>query len=193
MNTLLVFLFAVTAADAASTPPSIDAFCDPLAKHAGHKENAPKIFADLSDLEEGSAAQWRALKDRRELDRRAGKDGVYTQAFVWKQDGGVFVLMFFTSPSGDWAEYGDYCYRADGSLARSVSTLNTFNVDAEKDDDAPVSRIRTKHFGPDGRVLRSRTRVVNTKSRKPTKVSFMDRDESVFRTIGDLPFAALLR
>jgi hypothetical protein len=193
MNTILSFLLAAAAAAAPSTPSSIDALCDPLAKYARQKENVPKIFADLSDPQKDQTPRWTLLKDKGELDRRAKEDDVYTQAFVWKQDSGTFVLMFFTSPSGDWAEYDDYCYRLDGSLARSVSTLNTFNVNAEEDDEAPVSRIRTKYFSPDNRLLRSRTRVLNTKTRKPTKVSFIDQDESVFRTIGELPFAALLR
>jgi hypothetical protein len=186
-------LIALNFAAATVARSSIDAFCDPLAKHADRKENVPRIFSDLSNHETDKESQWRAIKDKAELDRRAEQGGVYTQAFVWKQVGGTFVLMYFTSPSGDWAEYGAYCYRPDGTLARSVSTLNTFNVEAERDEDAPVSRVRTKYFAPSGRLLQSRTRVVNKKSGKPTKVPFMDREEALFRSLKDLPFAALLR
>jgi hypothetical protein len=192
MDTFLL-LIAMNMLEATLAPPSIDTFCDPLAKHADRRENVPRIFADLSDHDTDKEPQWRPLKDKAELDRRATDDGVYTQAFVWKQPRGTFVLMYFTSPSGDWAEYGAYCYRADGSLARSVSTLNTFNVNVDRDEDAPVSRIRTKYLASSGRVLQSRTRVVNKKTGKPTKVSFMDQEEAVYRTLADLPFAALLR
>jgi hypothetical protein len=38
-------------------------------------------------------------------------------------------------------------------------------------------------------MLQSRTRVVNKKTGKPRKVSFMDREEVVFRSLADLRFA----
>jgi hypothetical protein len=193
LDRLVPLFFAVATATAtapASTIPSIDALCEPLARYARAKQNVPQIFADVSEQhDKGETPQWRVFQSKAELDRRATKDGLYTQAFVWKQKAGTFVLMYLTSPSGDWAEYADYCYRPDDSLARSVSTLNTFDVATEAAD--PVSRVRTRHFDPDGRLLRTRARVVDINTRKPTKVAFADQDDAVFKTLRELPFAGL--
>jgi hypothetical protein len=83
-------------------------------------------------------------------------------------------------------------FRQDGSLARSEATLNTFNAYREDDSDAPVSRIRTRYFDTAGRLLRSRKRVVDIKTRKPLKVAFQDDEETIFPSVGKLPFAGLL-
>ena len=192
MITFLSLLF-MAATGGASAPSAIDTFCAPLEKQAGRKGNAQQIFADLASYEKDEEARWTVLRDKRELDQYAETDGAYTQAFIWRQAKGTFVSMFFTSPTGDWVMYGDYCYRADGTLARLVSRLNTFVVQAEKDKDGLVSRIRTKYFGSNGHLLQSRTRVENPRTHRPTKVSFTDFEDRVFETLSDLPFSSLLR
>lgn len=191
-TSITVLVAAALASEAAETPSSIDAFCRQLEKYTERKESIPQIFADLSNPEADKGARWSSLKNKAELDRHANEDNAYTQAFVWKQLGGTAVLMYFTSPSGDWAEYDNYCYRVDGSLARSVSTLNTFNAYSEQDDDLVVSRVRTKHFAADGSILRDRTSVLNKKTGRRTKVPFQDQEAPIFKTLRDLPFASLL-
>jgi hypothetical protein len=188
---LLAVVFGATSGVGA-TPASIDAFCDPLAKHAQQKENVPAIFADVSDPQADKTEHWLRIKDKDELDRRAKANGLYTQAFVWRQEHGTFVSMFFTSPSGDWGEYVDHCFRQNGSLARTEATLNTFNAYRDDDPDAPVSRIRTRYFDSAGRQIRSRKRVIDIKTRKPLKATFQDDEETFFKSVGKLPFAGLL-
>ena len=192
-TSMTVLLAAALASRAAETPSSIDTFCLPLAKYTERKQSIPQILADLSNPEADKAARWRSLKNKADLDRHAKEDNAYTQAFMWTQAGGTAVIMYFTSPSGDWAEYDNYCYRADGSLARSVSTLNTFNAYSEEDDQLVVSRIRTRHFAADGSILKDRTRVVDKKTGRQTKVPFQDQETPIFKSIRDLPFASLLR
>jgi hypothetical protein len=156
-TSMTVLLAAALASRAAETPSSIDTFCLPLAKYTERKQSIPQILADLSNPEADKVARWRSLKNKADLDRHAKEDNAYTQAFVWTQAGGTAVIMYFTSPSGDWAEYDNYCYRADGSLARSVSPLNTFNAYSEEDDQLVVSRIRTRHSRPMARSSVSRS------------------------------------
>ncbi len=192
MNPALITIVLSATAGMGSIPTSIDAFCDPLAKYTREKANVPEIFADVSDPQVDKSSHWLRIKDNDELDRRVKGNGLYTQAFVWRQGRGTFVSMFFTSPSGDWGEYVDHCFRQDGSLARSEAILNTFNAYRDDDPEAPVSRIRTKYFDSTGRQLRSRTRVVDIKTRKPLKVAFQDDDETIFLSIRKLPFAGLL-
>lgn len=193
MNIVLILLLAAVAKPAPASISSIDSLCERVLTYAVGKEASPRIFADVSDQANAtSKEEWRAFKSKDALDRLAKEQDIYTQAFVWQHGGATLVSILFTSPSGDWAHYVDYCFRADGSLARITSTLNTFNVNAKNDDDSPVSRIRTKHFNPAGELLRSRTRVLSIKSKKPVKVAFMDQDEPFYRRIRDLPFGALL-
>jgi hypothetical protein len=138
--------------------------------------------------------EWHDFLTLVELKRYARDQAVYTQAFVWRSDESTFVSIFYTSPSGDWADYLDLCFRNDGTLARSQSTLNTFNVAGpEGGDEAPVSRIRTRYFTGRGPAFHTRVRVLDLKTKKPApKRSFMDQDEPVFPRIEDLPFATLL-
>jgi hypothetical protein len=192
MHAVLISLVLGASASLGATPASIDGLCDPLTKYAQRSKNVPAIFADVSDPQTDKKARWLRVKDKDELDRRAKNAGLYTQAFVWRQERGTFVSIFFTSPSGDWGEYVDHCFRQDGSLARSEATLNTFNAYREDEPDAPVSRIRTRYFDSAGRLIRSRKRVVDIKTRKPLKVAFDDQEETIFRSVEKLPFAGLL-
>jgi hypothetical protein len=185
---ILPALLFAAAATSPSTVSAIDAFCDPLAKAATRDANAPRIFADLADSKKPDAS-WGPVKDKATLDRLVKNDAAYSQAFVWKTEAGTFVLMYFTSPSGDWASYVDSCYRADGSLARSVGTLNTFLADA--DDAGAVSRIRKHYFAPDGHGLQTTTRFVKAKTNKKAK-AFSEEDDQLFKSVRELPFAALL-
>lgn len=192
MNAALIAIMLGAAAGVGPNAASIDALCDPLAAYAQDKAHVPAIFADVSDPQADKSSRWLRIKDKDELDRRAKDKGLYTQAFVWKQGSGTFVSVFFTSPSGDWGEYVDHCFRQDGSLARTEATLNTFNAYREDDPEAPVSRIRTRYFDSAGKQIRARTRLVDIKTRKPLKASFQDDDEAIFRSIRKLPFGALL-
>jgi len=192
MSAILISLLLSATADVeAAAPASIDVYCDRLAKYAGRKEHVPVIFAEVSDPDSFKNGRWLRLEDSEDLKRRAEENTAYTQGFVWRHRGGTYVSMFFTSPSGDWAEYVDYCFRHDGSLARSEASLNTFNA-AREDSDGPVSRIRTKHFDTAGRLLRSRKRLVDTETRQPLRIRFQDDEERIFLSIRKLPFAELL-
>jgi hypothetical protein len=51
-------------------------------------------------------------------------------------DGFTFVEIFFQSGSGDWGQFADLCYRSDGTLARLIDMLNTFNAgDADEEEE----------------------------------------------------------
>lgn len=175
---------------------AIEGLCEKASAFAKKSESTVRIFADVSDpYDRSSREEWREFKNAPELQRANKESQLCTEAFVWGTEDFAFVSMFFTSPSGDWAHYVDYCFRQDGSLARSESTLNTFNVHHPEDDNAgPVSRIRTKHFENTGPSIRTQSKVIDLKSKKPApKVSLMDQDEPIFRNIRELPFIALLK
>jgi len=70
----------------------------------------------------------------------------------------LVITTFATSSSGDWGHFVDYCFRADGTLALSRSTLNTTY--------GGVRRIRERRFSQSGTQLWTSTRVVDLVSGK---------------------------
>jgi len=142
-----------------------------------------------------SREEWREFRNVKDLENAHQKQAVYTQAFVWRNKGFAYVSMFFTSPSGDWAHYVDYCFRSDETLARSESRLNTFlGYDRDINETVLISRIRIKHFKNSGPLIGTRSQVIDLKTKKVVpNVDFMDQDEPLFRQIKDFPFSRLLR
>jgi hypothetical protein len=168
---------------------------------AGKTKTKPdRVFADTSEKRGSRSGEgsWREFPNPDAL-KGIGEDGApNTQAFVWRfADGVVFVQLFFQSGSGDWAHFADHCFRADGTLARVESTLNTFNAglldeEFEKGNEGGVSRIRTKYFDRDGRLLRKTSRLLDLATKKPIRRSFMDQDDIIFKVMSALPFYRLL-
>jgi hypothetical protein len=172
---------------------AIDSFCKPMVSFAHDKRNAPRIFADLADYMKDKDSKWEAIANQRELRKHVDTERAFSQAFVWQTDQGLYVEMFFTSPTGDWAEFGDFCFRVDGSLARSISNLRTFVVETEEEDNSPVSREHRRYFDREGKRIQIRRNVRSAKTNKVIKVDFMDMEDHVFTSIRDLPFSKLLK
>jgi len=81
-----------------------------------------------------------------------------------------------TSPSGDWAQYFDYCYRADGTLAFVLADLRTFLGDVRV-----VDRL---YYGTNGRRLRKTRRIFDLKTNKRItgKRDFQEMDPLIPKT-----------
>lgn len=81
-----------------------------------------------------------------------------------------------TSPSGDWAQYLSYCYRADGTLAFVLAELRSFLGDVRV-----VDRL---YYAADGRRLRKTRRIFDLKTRKRItgKRDFQERDTLILKT-----------
>lgn len=141
----------------------------------------PRYFGDVS-LEEQS--KWKLFKTRKLIDD-AGE--VYEKAVVWSRTGKIVgVISTLSSPSGDWAHYITYYYRADGSLAKIHAELNTFYGE--------VSIIRDRFYDSNGQLLHSTQKILDLQTRKPKKPSadFMDQDVNVYKKVSELPFSKLL-
>lgn len=186
---------AVTSTATHDAIQEIDAACAHVSELSQNGGPA-QIFADFADASDRNAADdWRAVADKATLEHLAETTYPYTQAFTWGDQHATLVRMFFTSPSGDWALFVDYCFDKTGALVRSEGTLNTFN---EIDPDgtnvgAGISRIKTAHYAQSGQVLRSETRLLDLQTKEPApRRQFMDRDDFVFTTISALPFWGLM-
>jgi hypothetical protein len=172
----------------AATKP-IDAECDvliPLTK------NTPgRVFSATN----GVHGVWREYERGKEPDSsRASVDGIDT-ARVWRQArGATAVQMKLWPQSGDWVQVVDYCFLSDGSLARSESVLVTVDVfDSADETSNGVKRIRTRYFDRDAREVAKKVEVRNLSNGRPAKRRFADIPETIYRMVGDLPFAALLK
>jgi len=194
MTSLLVSLLLVAdagaAPDALADPRAIDRACNAAEKYVNKHESEGHIVADVSDavLPKSGEGVWRNFKNPKDL-KDAGTDGSApnTQATVWIAPGGItYVAAFFQSDSGDWAHFVESCYRADGTLARTESTYNTFLADEEDG----VSRVRMRHYDASGKnVLRSKQKVLNLQTRKPfPKARFSDEQEPLYPQRTLLPF-----
>ncbi len=114
----------------------------------------------------------------------------YQSAEVWTDKGNVlYVRTFNTSPSGDWAQFDDYCFRKDGTLAKVLETLNTFYSSEE----GGVRVFKDHYFSERGDLIASSTQVLNMQnSKSATDATFQDRDTPVYKTTKQLPFFDLI-
>ena len=198
MTALLVSLLLVAdagaAPDALADPRAIERACKAACNYTAKHVADGLVVADVSEevLPKTGQGSWKIFKTQKEM-KGAGAEGApNTQARVWVAPGGVtYVDMLFQSDSGDWAHFVDYCYRGDGTLARTASTYNTFLAD-EPDG---VSRVRTKYYDASGKqVLGTKRKVLNLQTRKPfPKARFEDEPEPLFPKVEDLPFWEVVR
>jgi len=173
-----------------ATPAEIDRACNAAEKHADKHKKEARLFAEVTP-DQNARSMWRSFPSASALEHATSDGPPHEQAFVAPgATGVVFVELFSTSPSGDWAQFADLCYRPDGSLARAVDTLNTFYDDGT--EGRGVSRVHTLHFDTAGKVISKRSKLLDLQTRKSVKRLFRDQDDRIFLRLTDLPFSALL-
>jgi len=180
---LLVFVFAASSnlsaqsksplSEIKSYTAEVDRFVKITKKH--------RIFADVS-TEDDKNEIWKEFKNKKELE----DSEAYTQAFVWTKAGKVIAANFmFTSPSGDWAQYINYYFRADGTVAKIAAELNTFYGD--------ISVIRDRYYNSDGKLVKSTRKFLDLKTRKPKKqTDVMIETVPIYTKVSALPFHKFL-
>ncbi len=110
-----------------------------------------KAFAVYTDENYNKAPRW--------VRHRPAKAMVVEELAVYRRGKRIRAAKLMrTSPSGDWAQYLDYCYRADGTLAFVLAELRTFLGDVRV-----VDRL---YYGADGRQLRKTRRIFDLKTMK---------------------------
>jgi hypothetical protein len=185
---LVALLAAVPAtADVASAElKTVDAQCKAAAKlDDAHKEKY-RVFADVSDAVLPAAndgrGSWRELKTRDELKTFAQTaNAPNTQASMWRApDGTTIAEVYFQSDTGDWSDDVQYCFRADGTLARLEATLSNYAADVEG--------RRITHFDGAGAILHTSGAASSLETHK--RVATMDglSDPPIYPTFASLPF-----
>jgi hypothetical protein len=166
---------------------SIEAYSKQMDAYTKRNARAGRLFGDTRAYETGDeTARWQEFKTKRALQRAE----VYSAATAWTGSTGepVVVNIDLTSPSGDWAQYNNYYYRSDGTLARLRAELRTFMGD--------VVVIRDRFYDSKGKLLQEKTSYLDLQTRKPKKIKegdFMDIPPEVYAKTSALPFYALLK
>lgn len=147
------------------------------------------IIADVSDYNEAEKPLWKKFASEDEFEKARETTEAYTIAYIWQKDGKTVAVNFtYSSPSGDWAQFVLNTYRADGTLAKIDSRLNTFYGDA--------TILRTFYFDAKGKKLKETVKYQDLQSDEtfdPKTREFYDQDVKIYKTVNALPFANLLK
>jgi len=178
-----------------STPAQIERSCEGALAFAQANEKDAITLWDVSAgaMPSGGEGLWWHVGDVRQWTTvdALGAHGPNAQVSVWTTPGNLlFVSAFFTSDSGDWAYFVDYCFRPGGTVARISSTFNSF-VAANPPNG--VQRERSRYFDAKGKLVGSRSNVSDLQSKRPLKIAVAGNDEPPYMTVKALPFSALLR
>lgn len=147
------------------------------------------VFADTSDVVDGdSVPEWRRFASENALTRyREAESETYEIAFVWTKDGNPVASNFtLFSPSGDWAQYDNHYFRADGSIAKIISELRTFHGN--------FILKRQIWFDVKGVQIASSRNYSDLDSGKPIKrpKDAFETDVKRFRNVAGMPFFKLI-
>jgi hypothetical protein len=191
MSALLCVAWLATAPAATPETKRIDAQCKAAAQLDDARRERSRFFADVSSAFLPAAndgrGQWRELKTRDELKALTQTGSTpNTQASLWSApDGTTIAEMYFQSDSGDWSQDVDYCFRADGTLARLTGALSNYATDAEGE--------RTIHYDAHGAVLATTGKARSVESHKPLPTLDGLDTPPVYPTIESLPYLAATR
>ncbi len=154
------------------------------------KEDKPHlVIADISDYNESQKPIWKKYNSEKAFEKARETNEAYTIAYIWKKAGKPVAVNFtYSSPSGDWAQFVLYTFRADGSIAKIDSRLNTFYGDA--------SVLRIFYFDAKGKKLKETVKYQDLQSEKefnPKDREIYDQDVKIYKNVKNLPFTKLLR
>jgi hypothetical protein len=150
-------------------------------------EKSARIFADVSSGNEAGPAKWNEFKTEQEREKADTGDNLNENAYAWMRDGKLVGANFtYQSPSRDWVHYVMYYFRADGTLAKSDSTLNTFQGD--------VTVIRQDFYSSKGVALKGTTHCKDLKTQKAKPCgNYQDQPVPMYKTVNEVPFYGLLK
>jgi hypothetical protein len=177
----------VAAADEAPSPavPSeLDQFCNAVTTST--KDKPARLFSAMRKEGE-KRAPWREFASERALRAKLQSADEFQVAEFRKQDDGAATVSITSgSDTGDWSHVVEYCYRADGNLARTSFTFQSFVLWGG------VHGTRKRYFDSAGTVVSTSTEVRSLQANKLLAKREYPEQEATFLRLTDLPFASLL-
>jgi hypothetical protein len=158
---------------------SIDRFCDRLGDVT--QDLARRRLFGLRREVPLTLGTWLEFADAKELETALRRQTITRVAEVWTRgDGATAIAVTVGGPARDWNHFADYCFRADGGLARVQSPLGVESANSEG-----VERTYRRYFHARGTPLP----VATTRDRSARLVV---EENPAYRTLADVPFASLL-
>lgn len=177
------------AQSAASQVKSINTFCKQIDAVQKRRKAPELVYANTADIN-SPKARWRKFTSERALDKFRENNETYDIAYNWRS-GGRLIASNFTrsSPSGDWVNYVNHCFRADGTVARVETGYRTFLGDFKV--------VRKRYFNASGRQISSSIKYLDLQSGKPKDkgdgvMGDKESGEAYYKSVKKLPFARLL-
>jgi len=190
-SALLFFCFSHNGAaqGTAGQLRSINTYCKQIDTIQKRRKMPELIFANTADVNSNKDS-WRKFTSEKALEKFREKSEAYDIAYNWRS-GGKLIASNFThsSPSGDWVNYVNHCFRADGTVAKVETEYRTFLGDWKV--------VSTRYFNSAGRQISSSIKYLDLQSGKPKDASdgVMGDAESraeYYKNVKKLPFAKLL-
>ncbi|MEP6849372.1 MAG: hypothetical protein ABI999_10985 [Acidobacteriota bacterium] len=165
----------------------IDSLAKAIERGTNRRKEPDLVFADTGEFDENKP-HWQRFGSTKELDKSRETKESYSIAYTWRSKGKLTASDFsFFSPSGDWTQYVEHYFRADGSTALVKAELRTFMDDCV---------IKQKYYlDKRGKRFRSTVNYFDLNTNKP-KHRCLGADALKFdfyKSVRKLPFAQLLK
>ena len=185
---LAVFAFPQPTA----TVKQIDTYVRSIDNQMKRQTEPDLIIADISDYETDKP-KWQRFKSTKELEAFREQTETYTIANNWRSKGRLVSSLFTRfSPSGDWSQYATHYFRPDGTAAKVVTEMRTFNGE--------YIIIRNMYFDLRGKLLKKASKYLDLTTNKPKKPTpeMLDENSGFFGTefykkASSLPFYSLTK
>ncbi len=162
--------------------------CAQLHELSASDDASLRYFAEVTPDQQGGAMEWSQVRSPEEANERSPDGTAWEQWTLAEREGWRLAVLWASSPSGDWADESEHCFRPDGTLAQLTDSLRTFYS-----EHGLVSDTITRSYAPDGRVLSSTTDARYVQSGKRAEPGTYHRPEAtVIMKVSELPFASLL-
>jgi hypothetical protein len=165
----------------------IEAYAGEIDGYVKSNPQSERIFADTSSATKNEAPRWREFKSEKERAGADAGDNLNSNAYVWTHNGKIIGANFtLQSPSRDWVQYVMYYFRGDGTLAKTSSTLNTFQGD--------ITVIREDYYNAKGTFLKGTTQCHDLKTQRVKPCgNFQEQPAPLYQKVSQLPFYGMLK
>ena len=150
-------------------------------------------FGSLTNSDRTQEPVWRSYRNENEVRKASESREIDDSAMLWSRGDGTLRVMM-TEGTEDAALTLNYCFRSDGTLAASVSTLGSVNSNHPDFDVGPVYQTTRRTFDRCGREITVQVGpLVDLKGKiAPKGTGVMERAGPKVLAMRSLPFFHLI-